>query len=375
LEDSSSGSTPSDIGKESKMIRPTRIVAGLAALVLLGTPGISYAADQPGASSDQKSSLAGSLGSSHHGYDGIRFGTAVDMGALAAEPEYGDNIRARFTSVTAENVMKWEVVEPTQGHYDWSQADALVDFAQQNGQAVRGHTLVWHSQLPTWLTEGTFTRSQLRGILKKHVTDQVTHFKGKIYEWDVVNEAFNEDGTLRDTLWLQKLGPRYIADAFRWAHAADPGARLIYNDYNIEGSNPKSNGVYDLIKELVACGVPVQGVGLQAHLGIQYDYPTGYRENLQRLADIGMKIAITEADVRMVLPVTPEKVVKQTEYFSGLAQGCRDVKVCTSFTFWGFTDAHSWISGFFPGEGSATPLDENYQEKPAWGAIESILGG
>jgi endo-1,4-beta-xylanase len=355
------------------MIRPIGITAGLVALALVGAPGASYAADRPGSSNDQ-TSQAESAGRRPYQPDGIRFGTAVAMDVLASDAEYADNVKERFSSVTAENAMKWESVEPTRGHYDWTQADALVDFAQQHHQDVRGHTLVWHSQLPKWLTEGNFTSSQLRRILKKHVTDEVTHFRGKVYEWDVVNEAFNEDGTLRDTIWLQKLGPRYIADAFRWAHAADPHARLFYNDYNIEGSNPKSDGVYKLIKKL-ACHVPIHGVGLQAHLGIQYDYPAGYRENLQRFADIGMTIAITEADVRMVLPVTPEKVVQQTEYFSRLAEGCRDVKVCTSFTFWGFTDAHSWISGFFPGEGSATPLDEAYQEKPAWGAIVSIVGG
>jgi endo-1,4-beta-xylanase len=354
------------------MIRPIRTAAAVAALVLLGAPGTSYAADQP-QTTERTAGSVGSSGEPADRYGGIRFGTAVAMDVLADEPEYSENIASRFSSVTAENVMKWEAVEPTRGEYDWSQADALVDFAKQNRQRVRGHTLVWHNQLPKWLTEGSFTPAELRKILKKHVQDQVTHFKGKIYEWDVVNEAFNEDGTLRDTIWLRNLGPRYIADSFKWAHAADPKAALFYNDYNIEGSNPKSDAAYKLVKQLSARDVPVHGIGLQGHLGIQYDYPAGYQKNLRRFAAIGMNIAITEADVRMVLPVTPSKVAKQARYFSRLADGCRDSGACTSFTLWGFTDAHSWIPGFFPGEGSATPLDENYAEKPAWTALQSIL--
>ncbi len=296
----------------------------------------------------------------------IEFGTAVDMGVLPNDAQYRSTVAREFSSVTAENVMKWEVVEPQRGQYDWSQADALVEFARQNGQKVRGHTLVWHSQLPTWINETDFTPDELRAILKQHVMDEAGHFRGRIYEWDVVNEAFNEDGTLRDSIWLRALGPGYIADAFRWAHEADPNAKLFYNDYTIEGIGAKSDAVYALAQQLLSEGVPIQGIGLQSHLGVQYDFPNQYQENLQRFADLGLQLAITEADVRMPLPVDTTKLQAQANGFSGLLEGCLLVKSCKSFTLWGFTDAHSWVPGFFPGEGAATPLDEQYQPKPAW---------
>ncbi|MEN3362485.1 MAG: endo,4-beta-xylanase, partial [Mycobacteriales bacterium] len=160
-----------------------------------------------------------------------RIGTAVDTDALAANPTYRAKVGTEFSTVTPENVMKWQLVEPTRGQLDFAAADGLVAFARAHGQLVRGHTLVWHNQLPTWLTDGvadgSITPTQLRGILRQHIRDEVGHFRGKIWQWDVVNEAFNDDGTLRDTIWLQQLGPGYIADAFRWAHEADPKALLF----------------------------------------------------------------------------------------------------------------------------------------------------
>lgn len=303
----------------------------------------------------------------------LAIGTAVGMDALDKDPAYRRLVGGQFSAVTPENVMKWEVVEPTRDTYDWSQGDQLVDFARANHQQVRGHTLVWHSQLPEWLTEGTFTNDELRTILKKHVTDQATHFRGRIWQWDVVNEAFNEDGTMRDTLWLRQLGPGYVADAFRWAHRADPKATLFYNDYTIEGLNPKSDAAYAMVRQLRSEGVPIGGIGLQAHLGTQYEFPTGYVQNLQRFADLGVKISVTEADVRMPLPVDATKLQVQSDAFTDLLRGCLAVRACTDFTMWGFTDKYSWIPGVFPGQGSAHPLDELYQPKPAWDALKIVL--
>lgn len=238
----------------------------------------------------------------------VLIGTAVDTTALAEDGAYRAATAREFSSVTAENVMKWEVVEPERGRYDWSAADELVRFARAHGQQVRGHTLLWHNQLPAWLTEGVADGSidakELRKILREHITAEVKHFKGKIYQWDVVNEVFEEDGSLRDSIWLQQLGPSYIADAFRWAHRADPGAKLFMNDYNVEGVNAKSTAYYELAKKLRAQGVPVQGMGVQAHLDIQYGFPTDLAANLARFDRLGLRTAITEADVRMFTPPT-----------------------------------------------------------------------
>jgi endo-1,4-beta-xylanase len=300
-------------------------------------------------------------------------GTAVDMAALASDATYKRAIEREFNTVTPENVMKWETVEPQQGVTDFSQGDALIRFARANHQIVRGHTLVWHSQLPAWLTSGTFTPTQLRDILRRHIFEEAGHFRGRIYAWDVVNEAFNEDGTLRDTIWLRALGPGYIADAFRWAHQADPKAKLYYNDYNLESIGPKSDAALALVQQLKSQGVPIDGVGFQGHLGIQYPYPDTFGDNLKRFAAAGFDVAITEADVRMILPVTPEKLATQATYFRNMMDSCVAVRRCVTFTLWGFTDKYSWVPSFFDGEGAATPLDEAFQPKPAYFALRDSL--
>ncbi|WP_405960484.1 endo-1,4-beta-xylanase [Streptomyces sp. NBC_00024] len=308
---------------------------------------------------------------------GVRIGTAVDMAALADDTTYRRTTAREFDSVTAENVMKWESVEPQRGVYDWQPADDLVRYARAHGQVVRGHTLVWHSQLPGWLTSGVADGSigpvELRGILRKHITTEVKRYKGKIQQWDVVNEVFEEDGSLRNSLWLQQLGPSYIADAFRWAHAADPKAKLFLNDYNVEGVNAKSTAYYELAKRLRAEGVPVQGFGAQGHLAIQYGFPGQVAENLARFEALGMRTAFTEVDVRMILPVDETKQATQAIYYRRLLDACLGARSCRSFTVWGFTDKYSWVPGVFEGQGSATPMDETYVRKPAYGALREGL--
>ena len=308
---------------------------------------------------------------------GVRIGTAVDMSALANDTTYSKAVAAQFNTVTPENVMKWEVVEPKRGQLDFSEADKLVAFAKANKQKVRGHTLVWHSQLPAWLTDGVKSgnigKKELRRILKRHVKAEVRHFKGDVWAWDVVNEAFNEDGTLRDSLWLQQLGPGYIADAFRWANQADKKAILFYNDYNTEGINPKSDAAYNLIKQLRSEGVPIEGYGVQGHLSTDYGLPNGMEANLRRFAELGMKTAVTEADVRITLPASPAEVQAQDNGYSYMLQSCLLERSCISFTVWGFTDKYSWIPGVFAGEGQANLFDEDYQPKSAYEVVQRDL--
>ena len=305
---------------------------------------------------------------------GLRIGTAVNTDLLASNAQYRAITASQFSSVTPENVMKWDAVEPTQGTYNWGPADQLVAFAQANGQLVRGHTLVWHNQLPSWLTQqaASLTPDQLRAILKKHITDEVTHFKGTIWQWDVVNEAFNDDGTMRNSIWLQKLGPGYIADAFRWAHAADPHALLFYNDYNIEFTGAKSNAVYSFVQQLKAQGVPIDGVGFQTHLDTQYGLPD-LQNNLQRFAQLGLKVAETEVDVRTTLPVTSVEQNAQVAGYTSTLQACLLVKQCISYTVWGFGDAYSWVPSTFPGEGAADIYDQNLKPKPEYTALQQTL--
>jgi endo-1,4-beta-xylanase len=308
---------------------------------------------------------------------GMKVGTAVDMSALANDATYNQHVAAEFNSVTAENVMKWSEIEPTRGTLNFGPADQLVAYAKANGQSVRGHTLLWHNQLPTWLTDGVASgdidATELRQILKQHVFDVAGHFRGKIYQWDVVNEVIDDNAQLRDTMWLQKLGPGYIADMFRWAHQADPKAKLYINDYNVEGLNAKADAYYALVQQLKADRVPIHGFGMQGHLGVQFGFDGRALQNVQRFEALGLETSFTEVDVRMLMPPDNPKLQAQANGYGILLRACLLAKRCTSFTVWGFTDKYSWVPGVFTGEGAANLLDENFGQKPAYQTVSQTL--
>ncbi|MDN0195173.1 endo-1,4-beta-xylanase [Streptomyces sp. S.PNR 29] len=299
-------------------------------------------------------------------------GTAVTGSKLTGT--YGDTAGREFNALTPGNAMKWGSVEPARGTFDWAEADRIVDFAEAHGQQVRGHTLVWHSQNPGWLTNGTWTSAQLSRLLNDHIATEVGRYKGRLAAWDVVNEPFNEDGTYRETLWYNGLGADYIAQALTAARAADPSAKLYINDYNVEGVGAKSTALYNLVKSLKERGVPIDGVGLQAHL-ILGQVPSTLQQNIQRFADLGVDVAITELDIRMQLPATEAKLAQQAAEYKAVMNACLAVSRCVGVTVWGFTDSDSWIPDTFPGQGAATPYDENYAPKPAYHAIAEALGG
>jgi endo-1,4-beta-xylanase len=309
----------------------------------------------------------------------LRVGTAVDMNALNNDPVYKARVASEFSEVTPENVMKWGPVEPVRGNPDYSQGDQLIDFARANGQKVRGHTLLWHNQLPTWLTDGVANGSigtnEPRDILRQHIFSEAGHFKGKIWAWDVVNEVIDDSANLRNTIFLQLLGPDYIADAFRWAHQADPRAKLYLNDYNIEFPGPKADAYYALVQQLLADHVPVDGLGAQGHLDIQFGLPSANDifTNLKRFSDLGLEISLTEVDIRMNLPTDNIKLQAQAQGFSALMQGCLLLRDCVAFVVWGFTDKYNWVPGVFSGQGAATPLDESFNAKPAYRALQAAL--
>lgn len=333
----------------------------------------------------------------------LYIGTAVSNDALT-DAKYKEIASTQFSTVTAENVMKWESLEPTQGVYNWKAADEFMAFAAKNHQLVRGHVLVWHSQLPKWLTDGvtagTITKDQLRALLKKHITDVVTHFKGKIWQWDVVNEAVsdpwaNPDNVIRyKEFWYNNLGESYIADSFRWARAADPKALLFYNDYNIDafgdGSNKdKTQFVYNMVKDLRAKGVPVDGVGSQGHLSTRYANYDALQvaDALNKFAGLGVATALTEVDVRSL--ITPgitagtsddinPMVQSQAANYSALLQGCLASRKCLSYTVWGFDDAHNWttytdLGSGVGGEALAGIYDAKYVPKRAFNTLKADL--
>jgi endo-1,4-beta-xylanase len=333
--------------------------------VLLVTASIALVNGSPAQNTPALRQLAAKLG--------IHVGSAVDYTALTKNAQYAQILGQQFSAITPENEMKWVSVEAQQGVYNFDQADAEVQFAQQHHQLVRGHNLVWYQQLPGWLTGGTFTKAQLASLLQQHIATEAGHFRGEIWQWDVVNEPFNDDGNLRSTLWLNALGPDYIADALRWTHEADSNAKLFINDYNIEGLGAKSDAMYALVKGLLAQHVPIDGVGFETHLDLQFDLPPMIKENMQRFAALGLDVDITEMDVRMPLPATPDQLNAQANVYSQLMQDCLAVPRCVDFTVWEYTDAYSWVPGYFAGEGSADIYDDNLAPKPAVAALIKAL--
>ncbi|MFZ3561031.1 endo-1,4-beta-xylanase [Streptomyces sp. BH055] len=303
---------------------------------------------------------------------GRYFGSAVDNPELA-DTSYANLLGREFGQTTPGNGMKWYATEPQRGVFDFTAGDEIVRYAQSKGLKVRGHTLLWHSQLPDWLNDGTWTADELRSILRNHITHVVKHYKGKVFAWDVANEIMNEDGTYRENIFYKTLGPGYIADALRWARAADPKVKLYLNDYNVEGTGAKSDAYYALIKKLKADRVPIDGFGMQAHLALQYGFPYQMRQNIQRFADLGVDVAITELDIRMILPADQAKLAQQADWYGQVTDACLAVKRCVGITLWGYSDRHSWIPDFFEGEGAALPWDENLKHKPAYDAIREAL--
>jgi endo-1,4-beta-xylanase len=338
-------------------------IAGALAAALMAT-GLAA----PAAQAHERQPTLADLAERHGRY----FGSATDNPELT-DSAYTKILGSEFDMITPGNGMKWYATEPRQGVFDWANGDQIVNLARKNHQKVRAHTLVWHSQLPDWLTSRQWTASELRAVLKNHITTEVRHYRGKVYSWDVVNEAFNEDGTYRETLWYKTLGPGYIADALRWAHEADPHARLYLNDYNIEAVGPKSNAYYALAKDLKAQGVPLDGIGFQTHLALQYGYPSSLEDNLRRFSALGLDTALTEVDIRMQLPATEEKLAEQASWYGSLTKACLAVRRCVGLTIWDYTDKYSWIPAFFPGEGAALPWDEQLKPKPAYQALRDAL--
>ncbi|KAL1512793.1 hypothetical protein ABEB36_002323 [Hypothenemus hampei] len=290
----------------------------------------------------------------------IYIGSALAPDHLS-DSQYSSIAAAEFNSLTPENEMKWDAVEPSQGNYNYGPADQLVQFGQQNGMKIRGHTLVWHSQVPSWVSG--LSGDTLHQTMISHITNVVTHFKGSIYAWDVVNEIFNEDGSYRSSLWYNNFQTSFVADAFQAAAAADPSAKLYINDYNVEYTNAKSNALYNLVKELKSQGVPIHGVGFQSHLAVG-QIPSDFATNLARFTALGVDVAITELDIKQ----NGQSQDAQAAAYSEVIKDCLSVNGCVGVTIWGFTDKYSWISS-----DTACPWDSNYQAKPAVAAIEAAL--
>ncbi len=310
---------------------------------------------------------------------GLYMGTAVNYGALSTDAEYRSTLAREFSQLSPENELKWDAVHPTQATYDFSRADYIVNWAIQNKLAVHGHTLVWHSQNPAWLTNTPFNRDQSLAILHDHINTVVGHYRGKIVEWDVANEIMGDDGALRKNLWYNRIGPDYLDFAFQWAHEADPSARLYLNDYNNQGKGKKSDAIYNLVADMKSRGIRIDGVGLQTHIGTSLAGSVSAMSdiswNMARLNALGLETPITEMDVALPLPSTPASLQVQATGYAGVLGACMTATNCTSFTTWGFTDKYSWIPSYRPGYGDALEFDALFQPKPAYAAMLAKLNG
>ncbi len=348
-----------DGGKErgEKPVIVKRIaLAGLAALALTGVA----AADD---------SLR-TLGEAR----GIRIGAAVAMEPFRDDAQYLGVLKREYDIIVGENAFKWDATEPAEGVFDFTDTDALVDFAEANGMAIRGHNLAWYEANPSWLTAKPRTRDEAIALLKAHIDALVGRYKGRIAAWDVVNEAIDDTtGRLRASPWLSWIGPDYIALAFRFAHDADPAAKLYYNDYNAEALGAKSDAVYALVKDLKAQGVPIDGVGWQMHFTSGSTIDDRMMQNGARLAALGLEVSITELDIRLMTPPSPQDVKRQARLYGQAVSLCLALSNCKAVLTWGFTDKYSWVPGFFDGWGAALPFDENYAPKPAYDAMRAAL--
>lgn len=296
--------------------------------------------------------------------DFFPIGTAVSPQVL--KDSTGKLILRHFNSLTAENVMKLGPIHPEENRYNWGPADEIVNFGQANGLKMRGHTLCWHNQVPDWLFKDVqgkpVTKEVLLKRLKDHITLVVTRYKGKIYAWDVVNEAIDDDSSryYRDSPWYKICGEEFISKAFEYAHEADPNALLFYNDYNTERP-AKRDKIYRLLKQLIDAKVPIHGVGLQGHWSIKEPNEKTLRQSIEKFSTLGLQIQITELDVS-VYPgeqgrrdkrpeesdvLTPEMEQMQLEQYKMFFRVLRDYrKAITGVTFWNVSDQHSWLDNF-----------------------------
>jgi endo-1,4-beta-xylanase len=315
---------------------------------------------------------------------GLLLGTAVRPAQLS-EPAYASVLAREFNMVEAEDVMKWWVLRPNADTYDFRQADELVRFAELHGMKVRGHCLTWGRNHPGWLTQGRFTQRQLSQLLHEHIQRVMKHFSGQVFAWDVVNEALDENGLPRDSLWYNQPGigfanegTHFIEQAFRWAREADHNALLFYNEAEGEAGGHKADAIYDMVRDFKRRSVPIDGIGLQMHVpALEVDF-SALAANIGRLTALGLQIHITELDVSVPIDAagnaSANDLSRQAEIYRHIVRICLDHPGCTAIQMWGFTDKYSWIGSHSRGTlGEALPFDRTYHPKAAYNALIDAL--
>ena len=315
---------------------------------------------------------------------GVLIGAAVRPSQLS-EPAYASTLAREFNMVEPEDALKWFTLRPDKTTFDFRQGDEVVRFARTYEMNVRGHCLVWGRDNPAWLTQSHFTTKQLSFLLREHITKVMKHYRGEVFAWDVVNEALDEKGNVRDSIWynqpgigLREQGTAYIEQAFHWAHKADPEALLFYNEAEGEGMNQKSDVIYAMVKDFKHRKVPIDGVGLQMHVPALDVDILAVAANIARLTALGVQVHITELDVSVPLnsngQADDKDLTGQSDVYRGVLRACLNSTGCTAIQTWGFTDKYSWIGSHSRGaRGHALPFDRAYQPKAAHRAIYEEL--
>jgi endo-1,4-beta-xylanase len=306
----------------------------------------------------------------------FKIGAAVSVGLMQGNSRYNAIVKKEFSSITAENAMKFGGLHPAQNTFNWTDADYLVNFAQINNKRIHGHTLVWHQSLPTWVTNFVGDSTAWENLLKTHIQTVVAHFKGKVTSWDVVNEAFNDDGTMRNSIWRQKLGDDYVARCFQYANQADPDALLFYNEYGHEYSAAKRTAVINMLSAFKTRGIPVHGIGMQFHTNINQT-DANITAAISAAAGTGLKVHISELDIALnpgnntSLVYTLTLGNLQAARYKFIVKAFYGIPASQQFgiTTWNVTDADSWIPGEYNRPDWPLPFDANYQKKPAYNGI------
>ena len=297
----------------------------------------------------------------------VPLGTAATWSVLREDPALQAVIERAFDSVTPENDMKMEALQPERGEFRFANADALVEWATARGKRVRGHTLVWHQQTPKWLGEEDWKAADLERELIEHVRTVVGRYRGRVDTWDVVNEPFTDKGRWRSDVgspFLDVLGPRYVESSLRAARAADPEAKLFVNEIGAEFDGPKLDALVRMAKDFKERGVPLDGIGLESHLNVE-NPPDDLRRTIERLAALDLDVELTELDV-----ADPAgDAAAQARVFREAGAACAAVRRCRRVTLWGVSDRDSWLGA----EQRGLAFDAELQPKPAWDALTGAL--
>lgn len=299
----------------------------------------------------------------------LYFGNIVDTNTIV-ENGAVEILKTEFGMFTPEYSWKWAFIQPNQGEFKFEDSDKVMEWAAENGKQIRGHTLVWHQNIPGWVDAIT-DQATLTQVVRDHINTVVGRYQGRVYAWDVVNEVFNDDGTFRASVFYRLLGEEFIDLAFQTAQAADPKAKLYINEYGMDYAGPKIDAMLALVSRLQSRNVPIHGIGSQTHLtsGRVDEVPA----QLKRLASTGLEVAITELDIRVKRPVDDEKLAQQKQEYELVTRACLDLPSCVGITMWGVSDKDSWIPSTLPDFDAPLLWDSGFGRKVAYQGVDEAL--